>query len=317
MDTEKTMHDTAALRKKLKGKTAVALGGGAALGVSHIGVLRALEEFDIRPSILSGNSAGALIGGIYSTGIGMDEMYAIARSVDAKKSAALFRPTLHRGGLIDGKAVKKFIHDIIGDVRIEDLPIPFIVSAVDLNSGELLYFTKGPLIDAIMASISVPGVFVPYKANGTLLVDGGIRSTIPLEALPAYDPDITIGVSILKKGNMAKTPRFTEIHAALEEENEYDPKNFLEVLQNTLNLDKLFPNKDVPISTSIVIEAVSIMLTGSGYREMEIADPDIKLVIDVTETKLWEFSHGAEVVEKGYQQARRQLENYLGEPGKD
>jgi len=304
-----------ALKKKLNGRVGIALGGGGALGIAHIGVLKAFKERGIEPAVMSGNSAGAMIGGMYCAGLSIEAMTEVARSVDAKKSAVLFRPTLAKGGLIDGKAVKKFLHDIVGDVRIEDLLIPFITSTVDLNSGDLLYIQKGLLVDAMMASISVPGAFVPYRANGMLLVDGGVRNTIPLGGLEPYEPDMVIGVHIVKKAGMDRGLKFIDIVSDEETEEQKASKNLIDYLQGSHLLERLFPNKDVPVSTKIIIEAVSILLTQSGFRELEIAKPDIQLEIDSTVIKPWEFSRGREVIETGYQQAKEQLDAYLGSGG--
>lgn len=182
---------------------ALALGGGAAKGFAHIGVLKALEEHGIEAEVVSGCSAGALIGGLYSAGVSAEEMQRIAERVESRDWIDLTLPTL---GVVKGKKIQKMIVDIIGYKNIEDLDKKFISIATDLNSSSKYVFNKGPLHTAIRGSISFPGVFEPLIIDNMTLVDGALIEVVPTTELKALKVDLIIAVDLgttkLDQGNV-------------------------------------------------------------------------------------------------------------------
>lgn len=178
-------------------KIGLVLGSGAAKGLAHIGVLKMLDKEKIPVDFISGTSIGALMGAMYASGITGEEIEEIALNIDIKKTLALFTPTVSYSGLIDGQRVIKFVESVIGRQNIEDLPIPFSAVSSDILTGEEVVITKGSLLDAIRASISIPGIFTPVKYNERFLVDGGLVNPVPVSTLINSDVDTIIAVNVL------------------------------------------------------------------------------------------------------------------------
>lgn len=174
-------------------KIGLALGSGGARGFAHLGVLKALEDNDIPVHCISGSSMGALVGCFYAFGHDINQMI--------KLSAAFRRQyyldfTVPKMGFVAGRRVKNLIRLFTHGKSIEELAIPLAVVATDLQTGERVIFTKGPISDAVRASISIPGIFVPEKMNDRLLVDGGVSDRVPVSAAKEMGADIVIGVDV-------------------------------------------------------------------------------------------------------------------------
>lgn len=179
-------------------KIAYTLSGGAAYGYAHIGVLKYLEENNIRPAAIAGTSMGAIVGGLYAYGYDAVHIEQIAEHVRSLELVRLFFPSFPRGGIIDTDGIRDFFHGFIHDVRIEELPIAFRSVAVDINTGEEIVFDRGRLIDAMIASMSIPAVFKPYHYQGRFLVDGGLVNNLPWDiAQKMGDVNIVVDVAPL------------------------------------------------------------------------------------------------------------------------
>ena len=165
-------------------KTGICLGSGGAKGISHIGVLEVLKQYDITISEISGCSIGAIIGAFYAAGVSIEKMKEIAFKIDLKRLWNFFdfaNPI--SGGIVKGDIVEDFLSDILPVRRFEELKIPFKCVATDIKSGEMVIFDSGELVPAIRASISIPGLFVPYKIEDKLLVDGAVVNPVPVNLL--------------------------------------------------------------------------------------------------------------------------------------
>ena len=158
----------------------LALGGGFARGVAHIGVFKALEEANIHLRCLAGTSVGAIMGAIYASGISVREMEKIAALVRFKDFA---RWTLSRHGLACNDRMVPFFDKVLKVKTFEELKIPFAIVATDFASGEPVVFRSGPLIPAIRASCAYPGIFLPVEVNGRLMVDGLLAWSVPTPPL--------------------------------------------------------------------------------------------------------------------------------------
>jgi len=155
------------------------LGSGSALGFAHIGVFKFLEEQQIPVHGIAGTSMGAIVGGLYAYGYRADELEEVCATLNTFEIAKWFFPTFPRGGLIDSDNVKKFLSSLIGTAKIENLPIPFRCVATDIVTGTEVVFDSGPLIDGIIASMSIQGMFKPYPCKGMYLCDGGLCNPVP------------------------------------------------------------------------------------------------------------------------------------------
>lgn len=181
---------------KKRPRIGIALDSGGAKGGAHIGVLDVLRENAIPVDIIAGSSAGAFVGALHAADA-MDRIKAVLQGLTWRESLGYYvDPVLPLSGLLAGKRARAFIKDMVGDVRIEDLPMTFIAVATDLLSGETVSIDTGPLVDAIMASISMPGIFKPVVHMDRLLTDGGVTDPLPLDILKRYAPDITIAVNL-------------------------------------------------------------------------------------------------------------------------
>jgi NTE family protein len=176
-------------------KLGIALGGGAALGLAHIGVLRVLERAGLAPGVVSGTSMGAVVGAAYAAGK-LDLLEALAREVNWRRVLRLTDFQLGGSGVLEGRAIERELRRHFGEQRIEDLPIPFAAVATDLGTGAAWTATAGDLVTAVRASISLPAVFAPVRVGDHLLVDGGLVANVPVAATRALGADIVVGVDV-------------------------------------------------------------------------------------------------------------------------
>jgi NTE family protein len=188
---------------------ALALGGGAARGFAHIGVIKALEARGIYPDIIVGTSAGALVGSLYAGGYNGLELNRIALSMD---ESVLSDWTLSSRGLFKGEGLQSYVNHQVKDRPIEKLDKKFVATATDLHSGQLVVFDRGNTGQAVRASASVPGVFQPTKIGDHEYVDGGLVSPVPVKVARRLGADIVIAVDISSRPIGADTSGlFTEL----------------------------------------------------------------------------------------------------------
>jgi NTE family protein len=186
-------------KKDEKKKVGLVLGSGGSWGFSHIGVLKILEENKIYPDQIVGCSMGAIIGAYYALNPCVKDLEKIALKLTRFNLMRLVDVTIPKTSLIGGKKIRKFIEDLIGDKSFSDTKIPLRIVATDLEKGEEVIFSQGKLIDAIMSSISIPGIFPPVCFNGKILVDGGVINPTPINVLKNRVVDIIIGVDLTMK----------------------------------------------------------------------------------------------------------------------
>lgn len=175
---------------------ALALGSGGARGYAHIGAIQVLEERNLDIVTVAGASMGAMVGGMYVAGglesytswvTGLNQMD-LVRLIDAKVVA--------EPGLIGAEKVFARIYMMVGDPDIESLPIPFTAVVTDLHARQAVWLQRGPLLQAIRASIAMPGMFTPVRTNGRLLVDGGLTDPVPVAATASAGADVTIAIDL-------------------------------------------------------------------------------------------------------------------------
>jgi NTE family protein len=176
-------------------RIALALGSGGARGYAHIGVINELSERGYDIVGVAGSSMGALVGGLHAADK-LDEFAQWAGSLTQRAVLRLLDPSLTSPGVLRAEKILDAVRDIIGDVAIETLPIPYTSVATDLIAGKSVWLQRGPLDDAIRASIAIPGIFTPHVLDGRLLADGGILDPLPMAPLSAVNADLTIAVSL-------------------------------------------------------------------------------------------------------------------------
>ena len=176
--------------KKLFNTTiGLALGGGAAKGVAHIGVLKALEDANIEVDCIAGTSVGAMIAALYAFRVDVETIGSLARRLTMSKVTSF---KLNKTGFFSTESLRELMLEYVGDVAIEDAEIPLSIVATDINSGEEIILTSGSVVDAVCASAAIPGIYIPVEINGRTLVDGGLVQNVPIEALQTAGAGVTI-----------------------------------------------------------------------------------------------------------------------------
>ena len=176
-------------------RVALALGSGGARGYAHIGVINELRDRGHEIVGIAGSSMGSLVGGLEAAGK-LDEFADWASALTQRAVLRLLDPSLTAAGVLRAEKILDAVRDILGDVAIEDLPIPFTSVSTDLISGKSVWLQRGPVDEAIRASIAIPGVIMPHELDGRLLADGGILDPLPMAPIAAVNADVTIAVSL-------------------------------------------------------------------------------------------------------------------------
>ena len=189
-------------------KIALALGGGAARGFAHIGVIKALEAQGIIPDIIVGTSAGSVVGALYAAGYNGFELQQLSMQMDESQVSDWSMPNR---GMIKGEALQVFINNAVKNRTLEKMNKIFAVIATDLNSGEMIVFRSGNTGMAVRASSSVPGIFQPVSINGHEYVDGGLVSPVPVRVARSLGADFVIAVDISDKPINNKTESSIEV----------------------------------------------------------------------------------------------------------
>ncbi|MDQ7057932.1 MAG: patatin-like phospholipase RssA [Ghiorsea sp.] len=176
-------------------KIGLALGSGSARGWAHIGVLRELEKMGIKPDVISGCSIGALVGGAYASGH-FDELEKWVSGLTWKEIVGFLDMSVMRGGVIRGEKLLDFARLYMQEKPIQALDMPFAAVATDLESGREVWLREGSLLEAVRASISLPGLFTPVQREGRWLVDGGLVDPVPVSLCRALGADVVIAVNL-------------------------------------------------------------------------------------------------------------------------
>lgn len=187
--------------KKLK--IGLALGGGGALGMGHVGVIEVLEENGIHVDMIAGTSMGAIVGAAYASGVTTKEMREFA---DRVRTIDLMDINLQKGFLFSGASAEKWLKNCIKATTFEELTMPFSCTACDLLNGELVVLDSGDLIKSVRASMSVPAIFRPVDIDGRCLIDGGVVCNVPADMVKAMGADIVISVNVLGDYKLEKKP---------------------------------------------------------------------------------------------------------------
>ncbi|WP_338469928.1 patatin-like phospholipase family protein [Niallia sp. XMNu-256] len=174
-------------------KIGLALGSGGARGFAHLGIIKVLVENKIPIDYIAGSSMGSLVACFYASGLDLNRLYKLATSFKRKYYLDL---TVPRMGFVAGKRIKDLIRLFTKGKQLEELNIPVAVVATDLMKGEKIVFTEGPIAEAVRSSISIPGIFVPEKKDGRLLVDGGVIDRVPVSVVKEMGADLVIAVDV-------------------------------------------------------------------------------------------------------------------------
>jgi len=303
------------------GPVGLALGSGAARGLSYIGVIKALEEAGVEISCLAGTSIGAMIGAIYASGVPIDRMEQVARSLNWQKLTRLLDPIIPTSGLIDGKKVGRFIDDLLPVKSFEELQRPLAVTATDVESGELVVIRKGNLLEAVQAAIAFPGLFTPVRFGDRFLVDGGLCAPVPTDIARDMGADRVISVCAIPEIEKIYTEASSPAHKKektvarfLDHFNsEWIENRFREVWQGkngTNNRDDRRTVRKPPSIFRVFAQSVAIMENRITEMSIDRTPADLLIRPDLKDITLLEFHRAGECIEAGKQAVRSALKTF-------
>ncbi|OJF89690.1 patatin-like phospholipase family protein [Pararhizobium antarcticum] len=277
--------------KPAKAKIALALGGGAARGWAHIGVLRAFDEEGIDVGMIAGTSIGALVGGCYLAGK-LDELETFARSLTMRRIAGLLDFAIGGGGLFGGLRLTRRMQEHLQDMTIEGLDRPFVAVATEVNSGHEVWIGQGSLITAIRASYALPGIFEPIKCNNRTLVDGALVNPVPVSVCRAYEQPLVVAVNL---------------HYDL-----YGRSAVIKHNASVLPMDtSRKPAPAEPTSrlgmTGVMVQAFNIIQDRISRARLAGDPPDLALHPKMSDIGLSEFHRAGEAIDRGYQETKAKL----------
>lgn len=246
-------------------KVGLALGSGAARGLAHIGVIRALEENDIQVNMISGTSIGAVIGSFYAIGLTIERMTEFALGFGRKRVMFWMDPSFFRtGGILKGEKIEQALREFAGSPDFKDLKVPFYIVTSDLITGKEVVLSEGDVFNAVRASFSIPGVFSPVRHNEQWLLDGAVVAPVPTRVLREHKCDVIIAVDV----------------------------------GNELSTEWALDSGGTPGTVDVMIQALSMM-------EQKITEPcmrlaDVRIVPPLGSHSWTDFSHAEELIETGY-----------------
>lgn len=277
----------------------LALGGGAARGVAHIGILQVLAERGIRVRGIAGTSIGAIIGGMYAADC-MKPLVEYLLKLDARRMLRLLDPVVPRSGLFGGSRVVDKMTDFAGDAQIQDLDLPFVAVASDLRTGQEVILREGSLVEAVRASFAIPGVFTPVQIGGRWLVDGGISSPVPIRAARNLFPDLPVIAVDLNNVDMVFEG---EVLCSLDAPEEERELGRIERLLRRMRGDE----ERRPGMLASISDAVTHMEHRLARFQIAADEPELLLEPPVYGIGLFDFHRSASIIEAGRRCAEQAL----------
>jgi NTE family protein len=278
------------------------LGGGSARGWAHIGVIQVLEEAGVRLDLVCGTSIGALVGAAYAAGE-LERFAQWVRAMRVKDVVALMDVGL-TGGVIKGDRLIEYVRATFVDRPIEDLPMPFAAVATALHSGAEVWLRDGSTVEAVRASIALPGLFAPVPRDGAMLVDGGLVNPVPVSLGRAMGADVVIAVDLssdLLGRHLRPDPRPVEPPSQLGE--------WIRKLQDSVGIrPAAAPGEPrAPSMLDVVASSLNIMQVRIGRSRMAGDPPDVLIAPRLAYLGLLDFHRAEEAIEAGRRAAEASL----------
>jgi NTE family protein len=303
---------------RTKLKIGIALGGGAARGWSHIGVMRVLEREGIVPDVIAGSSVGAVVGGCYAAGK-LDQIEEFAVSLTKRRVMGLLDFHITGSGLIAGDRLRRLLEHDLADLRIENLPLRFATIATELGTGHEIWLTRGALIEALRASYALPGVFDPVKLGGRWLMDGAIVNPIPVTTARALGADIVLCVNLnadirirgtVIQSHSAELDTADEIiEAATEERRRWGVFTVLDAAERMRQRGRRAAT--APGIASVMVDAFNITQDRISRSRLAGDPPDVMIAPKLSPIGLFEFHRAEECIELGKQATERALPDII------
>jgi NTE family protein len=310
-------------------RVALALGSGGARGYAHIGVIDELSSRGYQIVGIAGSSMGALVGGLFAAG-SLDQFTEWATALTGPAMLRLLDPSISAPGVFRAGKILDAVRDILGEVAIENLPIPYTAVTTDLIAGRSVWLQRGPLDEAIRASIAIPGVIAPHILDGRMLADGGILDPLPIAPIAGAGADFTIAVSVsgmeadvsddggggdgagisparerlnrLRRSTSALLDRFgiNEFEAEESPEDDEDDDTVRETPMPKLR------------SFAVMMRTIDIAQAALARHQMAAYPPDVLIEVPRTACRSLDFHRGAELIALGRELAARALDRLEG-----
>jgi NTE family protein len=288
----------------------LALGGGAARGFAHIGVLRTLIAKGFVPDVIAGTSMGAVAGGLYATGH-LDPYEAWARGLTRRSVFGYLDVSFSGSGLIRGDRLAERLNQLLGDAKVEELPMRFAAIATEVGTGHEIWLTRGRLLDALRAAYALPGVFTPVLIGHRWLVDGALVNPVPVSAARALGARLVIAVNL----NADLFGRGTTIAGFGPDDPDED---WLQNLRSRHGLNGAGAERIVkrqvlgsagrPGISTVMMEAFNIMQDRITRARLAGDPPDVTINPRLGDIGLMDFHRAADAVERGAEAAEKALE---------
>jgi NTE family protein len=296
-----------------KNKVGLTLGSGGAKGIAHIAVIEYLEELKIPIHYISGSSIGSVIGAVYSYGK-LNEFKNAVLSLTKKDVRSLFDPVLPRSGLLRGADAMKFIGKFIPeDVMIEDLKIPLSIVATDFLTGKAVVFKSGNLLDAVRASLSIPGIFIPVKFKDTFLIDGGVADPLPVNVVRDMGANLTVAVNLhpgLKKRSIEKIFKKNKPEKSIGVDSKFikiveekdkpgsgiSKSGIFSTVEHFLGLDE---KNDMPNIFEVIMQSVDIMEYVNTMYTLQANPPTVLIEPQLLDTGTMDFFKAGNILIEG------------------
>ena len=300
----------------------IAFGGGAARGWAHIGVLQALAEAGIRPSVVAGTSIGAVVGGCYVANR-IEHLREFALGLTRRKVFGYFDLNLNGSGLINGQKLNDVLRKGLGETRIEDLDLPFTAVATEIGTGHEVWLSRGSVVDAIRASYAIPGVFRPVRLDGRWLFDGALVNPIPVTVCRALGAQYVIAVN-LNADLFGLGTVLADVSASngCEEDAEELPDPLASQADtlsfaNGWGATKLLQRQvfgrrrnavdSAPSISTVMVDAFNIVHDRIARSRLAGDPPDLMISPRLSGVGLFDFHRADELIERGYAAGKRIL----------
>jgi NTE family protein len=317
-------------------RVALALGSGGARGYAHIGVIDELRDRGYQITGIAGSSMGALVGGLQAAER-LDEFADWAKSLTQRAILRLLDPSIMAAGVLRAEKILDAVRDILGDVCIEELPIPYTAVATDLLTGKSVWLQHGPVDEAIRASIAIPGVIAPHVMGGRLLADGGILDPLPMAPIAAVNADLTIAVSLSGSETLAdqeaearpsgewlarmlrSTSALFDNASARSLFNRFgladpDSEDDTEADQDAVDLSDDEPEAPRLGSFEVMNRTIDIAQAALARHTLAAYPPDLLIEVPRSACRSLEFHRAAEVIEIGRTLAAQALDKLDSPP---
>jgi NTE family protein len=286
----------------------LALGSGGARGWAHVGVLRALDAAGVTPDVVAGTSIGALIAGVHLAGH-LPTLEAWARKLTRPRFLAYLDPRMSGGGLIGGQRMLAFMTRYFGDLKVEDLPVPFAAVTTDLGTGHEVWLQEGRLAEVLRTAISLPGVFTPVRRDRHWLVDGALVNPVPVSACRALGAELVIAVNLNadQLGRLRVTRGNRSSRVAGLEPDLVEQSRALKGRSGTMWRQLTRRDRSTPSLFSVMVAALIITQDRITRARLAGDPPDITIRPDLGHIGLLEFDRAAEAIEAGERAAEHAI----------